>query len=603
MTTSFGYDANGNRTRLTDGRGNTTTYSFNAWNLPESTTEPITPQHPALGDRTWTTTYDAAGQEVTELLPGNVTRQRTYDGLGNLTAETGTGAAAATEPRSLTYDLDGRLTSAATTSGKAPNTYTYNARGQLLHAQGPSGETQYTYDADGAMTARTDAAGRTAYTYDPAGRLDAANDPLTGTQVRYEFDAAGRPTLERYARPGADGQFSVGAQRSYGYDDLGRLTSDTVTNTGTGAPVTGITYSYDDADHQTKKTTTGTAGASTNTYTYDLAGRMDSWTNGTSTIPYVWDKAGNLIQQGTTSAVYDARNRLETWGTDSYTYTARGTTDSVTTNGTTRTVTSDAFECTITNGPNTYTYGSLDRVLTAGGTAFTYDGGSNNLTTDNTTTYTRTPGGALLASTPKTNTALAQLAVTDQHTDLIASLSSDGTTVQASRAYDPFGKTTATTGTNPALGYQSGWTDDATGEVNMAARWYQPGTGNFTSRDTWQLEPTPSAQTNRYGYGSANPLSNVDPTGHMSLGTKTRTVFKRKGSGQVHTSARGVSTRGGWGFARSLFSRVSWASAIVDVFVADPVLVVAWAPRYPASLIFNLCGVGEEKWTSSLSVS
>ncbi|MFI8522751.1 LamG-like jellyroll fold domain-containing protein [Streptomyces sp. NPDC085481] len=517
ITISFGYDANGNRTRLTDGRGNTTTYTFNAWNLPESTIEPTTSQHPASGDRTWTTNYDAAGQPVTELLPGNVKRQRTYDGLGNLTAETGSGAAAATEPRSLTYDLDGRLTSAATTSGNAANAYTYNDRGQLLHAQGPSGETRYTYDADSAMTARTDAAGQTAYTYDTAGHLDAATDPLTGTQVRYEFDVAGRPTLEQYARPGADGQFTVGAQRSYGYDDLGRLNSDTITNTGTSTSVTGITYAYDDADHLTKKTTTGTAGAATNTYNYDLAGRMQSWTSGTTTVPYTWDKAGNLTQQGTTNAAYDARNRLETWGTDSYTYTARGTTQSVTENGSTRTVTSDAFERTITNGPSTYTYDSLDRVLTADGNSFTYDGGSNNLTTDNTTAFTRTPGGTLLASTPKTNPTLAQIAVTDQHTDVVAGLSSDGTSVQASRAYDPFGKTTATTGTNPALGYQSGWTDNATGEVNMAARWYQPGTGNFTARDTWQLDPSPSGQANRYAYGMGQPLNGIDPTGHRVI--------------------------------------------------------------------------------------
>ncbi|MET9652141.1 RHS repeat-associated core domain-containing protein [Streptomyces sp. NPDC006460] len=241
---------------------------------------------------------------------------------------------------------------------------------------------------------------------------------------------------------------------------------------------------------------------------------MDSWTSGITTVPYTWDKAGNLTRQGTTNADYDARNRLETWGTDTYTYTPRGTTQSVTKNGSTRTVTSDAFERTITNGTSTYAYDSLDRVLTAGGDSFTYDGGSNHLTTDNTTAYTRTPGGALLASAPQTNPALAQLAVTDQHTDLVAGLNPTGTAVQASRAYDPFGKTTATNGTNPAVGYQSGWTDTTTGEVNMASRWYQPGTGGFTSRDTWQIDPKPSVQANRYIYANAGPLNATDPTGH-----------------------------------------------------------------------------------------
>ncbi|MFJ9006315.1 RHS repeat-associated core domain-containing protein [Streptomyces canus] len=64
------------------------------------------------------------------------------------------------------------------------------------------------------------------------------------------------------------------------------------------------------------------------------------------------------------------------------------------------------------------------------------------------------------------------------------------------------------------MGYQSGYTDPTTGDVNMAARWYQPGTGTFGSRDTWQLDPTPSGQANRYGYGSGRALNGTDPSGH-----------------------------------------------------------------------------------------
>ncbi|RIH60600.1 hypothetical protein D3C59_18080 [Streptomyces sp. SHP22-7] len=48
-----------------------------------------------------------------------------------------------------------------------PNTYTYNDRGQLLAADGPSGTVRYTYDADGNMTERTDAKNTTSYGYGP----------------------------------------------------------------------------------------------------------------------------------------------------------------------------------------------------------------------------------------------------------------------------------------------------------------------------------------------------------------------------------------------------------------------------------------------------
>jgi large repetitive protein len=47
ITTSYGYDAAGNRTSVTDGNRNTTWTTYNAWNLPESVIEPAT------GSRRW----------------------------------------------------------------------------------------------------------------------------------------------------------------------------------------------------------------------------------------------------------------------------------------------------------------------------------------------------------------------------------------------------------------------------------------------------------------------------------------------------------------------------------------------------------------------
>ncbi|MFG3002242.1 RHS repeat-associated core domain-containing protein [Streptomyces sp. NPDC048340] len=487
------------------------------WGLPESTIEPATSQHWPEDVRTWTTAYDAAGKAVSELLPGNVKRQRTYDGLGRLTGETGSGTAVATRPRTLGYDLVGRMTKAGGAGALSENTYTYNDRGRLLTSDGPGGRSEYGYDADSLMTSRKDAAGTTTFTYDSTARLDTTTDPLTGTETRTDYDAAGRLSLEQYARKNGT-QYQVASKRAYTYDSLGRLTKDAVTRTA-GGEVQGQTYDYDLADQLVKKTTTGTTGAAANTYTYDQAGRMASWNDGTTNTPYEWDDAGNLTKRGNTTGTYDSRNRLETWGTETYAYSARGTEKTITETAdanATRQIQSDAFERTITNGASTFTYDSLDRVMTHNGAGFTYDGGSNNLVTDATTTYTRTPAGTLQATATTTQTGTARLAVTDQHTDLVASLAPDGTTLAASRAYDPFGKTTATDGTNPNLGYQSGWTDTTSGEINMAARWYQPSIGSFTSRDTWQLDPTTSAlNANRYTYTTGSPLNATDPTGHM----------------------------------------------------------------------------------------
>lgn len=95
-------------------------------------------------------------------------RRRTYDGLGRLIHETGTGAEAATTDRTLGYDLADRLTSVGSSEALNPNTYTYNDRGQLLTADGPAGAVNYAYDADGNMTHRSDDKNTTSYGYDSA---------------------------------------------------------------------------------------------------------------------------------------------------------------------------------------------------------------------------------------------------------------------------------------------------------------------------------------------------------------------------------------------------------------------------------------------------
>ncbi|MFJ3549189.1 LamG-like jellyroll fold domain-containing protein [Streptomyces sp. NPDC090114] len=556
ITTTFGYDAAGNRTRLTDGRGNTTVYTFNSWGLPESTIEPSTTAHPNAVDRTWTTVYDKAGQAVTELLPGGVKRERVYDGLGRLTHETGTGAESATTDRTLGYDLAGRLTSVGSSEPLNPNTYTYNDRGQLLTANGPAGEVSYTYDTDGNMTERTDAKNTTSYGYDSAGRLDWLWNQMTGADIWYEWDAVGRPVMEQYAiQPEGSTEWVESARRSYGYDSLGRLTDDIVTTPDEATDIATTTYAYNLDDRLTWKGTAGTAGAGEHVYGYDQAGRLTYWTGGDKTTHYQWDAAGNRVEAGLATSEYDERNRVLSDGTSTYQYTPRGTLSTVEKETDSRALTFDAFERKVKDGPSTFTYDSLDRVATNGTAEFRYDGGSNDLLGDGTTDYSRTPEGSLLASTDGTTT---QWSLTDQHTDLVAGLSVDGLEVTGSTAYDPFGTKTAAEGNMPAVGYQSGWTDPDSGDVNMAARWYQPGTGAFASRDTWQINASPSAQANRFGYANADPLNGTDPTGHVCACGGGATTFRMYGGsyGGTLRGGRGMNTAPKGGISRNWSARI-----------------------------------------------
>ena len=85
-------------------------------------------------------------------------------------------------------------------------------------------------------------------------------------------------------------------------------------------------------------------------------------------------------------------------------------------------------------------------------------------------------------------------------------------------ATSPLGAVLSTTGMSGKLGYQSGWTDAANGRVHMGARWYDPAAGQFTSRDTAHVNPDPdSAAASPFAYTGDDPLTAIDPTGHLAL--------------------------------------------------------------------------------------
>ncbi|MFN8036450.1 MAG: DNRLRE domain-containing protein [Acidimicrobiia bacterium] len=217
ITTSIGYDTAGNPTRTTDGRNNNVITSYTPWNTELSRIEPATTAYPNASDRTFTTTYDAGGLPVRIDEPGGLARARTYDEMGNLSSETGSGATTAT--RTLGYDLDGRITSAGHPS--ATEQFTYDDRGLVTAATGGAGSSSFAYDADGRLTSRTDAAGTATFGWDPRGLLSSATDPITGTTQRYAYDAAGQPATLNYG--------TNAAARTYGFDELGRLSSEAVT--------------------------------------------------------------------------------------------------------------------------------------------------------------------------------------------------------------------------------------------------------------------------------------------------------------------------------------------------------------------------------------
>ena len=87
----------------------------------------------------------------------------------------------------------------------------------------------------------------------------------------------------------------------------------------------------------------------------------------------------------------------------------------------------------------------------------------------------------------------------------------NGATI-GSATYDPYGSPTAMTGQRSQFGY-AGEYMDPTGLIYLRARWYDPATGQFLTRD-----PLVAVSSDPYGYAGNSPVNNTDPTGLICFG-------------------------------------------------------------------------------------
>jgi RHS repeat-associated protein len=374
QTTTFGYDANGNRTSITDPLGRVTTYAYDALNRVVAETDPLA----------GSTGYS-------------------YDALDHLLA--------VTDPANLT------------------TTYTYNGFGDRLQETSPNtGTTTYTYDSAGNRMTRTDANGITATSsYDALNRLTGIKYPGTASDVTYTYDQ-GTYGLGRLTQLG-DSQTST----DFAYSPTGAVLSQTLKETASGLTQGTIAYQYDAADlitritynalHQVNyaravngqvQTITKTTGGGpvetlasdiqyqpfgplqSLTYgnglvwtrSFDLDGRLTGQTTGTlQSLAYAYDPVGNLtgLTDGLNSANnqtfgYDALDRLVSasgaYGTLTYTYDATGNRQSEIHDANTTDyqylLTDQRLQAQTGAVNKTYAYDAAGHTLQAGSTEFVY---------------------------------------------------------------------------------------------------------------------------------------------------------------------------------------------------------------------------------------
>jgi RHS repeat-associated protein len=539
-----GYDPGGNLVSVTDALGNVTRYQYGDSNERVAITD-------ARGNVT-RFGYDAQGHLVQTTQPDGETDGSTYDSAGQLASTTnGDG-----QTIHFGYDVRGRLTFRTLPDG-SQETYTYTSDGLLSSVRDANGTTRYdydpvtrllvrvtqpdgryvryAYDARGDRTLMADGMGAglpediTQYAYDALGRLVQVTDPQGGV-TGYGYDADGNPTTTTLPN---------GVTETDTYDTLNRLITVVAKDAG-GTTISSFSYTLDMNGNRTAEVD---ADGSRHVYTYDALNRVtseDHFDSGGVSMGaevYSYDALGDVMARtgsllGGATFNYNGDNQLVSGAGSTYIYDGAGNLLSVTDSA---------------GNVRRYAYDARGRLISSqapdgGITSYTYDfqgvrqsqqgpGGLVKYLVD----AASGPGSAqVLRESDATGATLRTyvigrglLSFTEGRnvryylTDGLGStrlLTDRAGAVTDTYLYSAYGVLLGRTGSsaNPFL-FAGQQQDGASGLLYMRARYYDPATGRFLSRDPFAgLDQLPLS-LNKYLYALANPINDADPSGNTTL--------------------------------------------------------------------------------------
>ncbi len=516
---TYTYDAFGRVATETDGRGNTTTYGYDA------------------DDRNTSTAFSDGTATVTNV----------YDDNGNQTSQT-----SATGTITNTYDQRNRLVSTANTAGGGTVSYGYDLAGNTAQVTDSTGTVSHTFDASEVLTATTyptsSGTAKQIYLTDPQGRrtdtwLGADTSAMPGVapsswsaHQKLSYDKSGKVTRVQAWASNEDPQLVFDTDYCY----MATTTAPTCTVSSANDRtklqwakdnITGqvTTYAYKNSDgtpskHLTGITQTGGTNPTNWTYTYDAAGnRTEAKATNATTSAVISDQklTYNAAAQITTDGyTYDGTGNLTAAPGETYTYNGAQQLTSSTKNGTTT-----SYE---------YAGGDMNKLLTQstdGSAEYDYTYGTTDqngvpviATREQVGTGT---GTASVLSDPVTGQPL-DLRTSDNVTSLYVldgignpttSIADTGK-IAYQVTYDAYGVETVTKGRtslpwqqNP-YGYKTGLRSGSSdaGLTKFGYRWQSAGTGQWIERDTLDapLDPT---NANRYAFVGCDPINGSDPTG------------------------------------------------------------------------------------------
>lgn len=516
---NFTYDPYGRLATETNGRGITTTYTYDVLDRVTGIDYSGTTPNPDVSY-----TYDSAGRLATRTDPAGTTTS-TYDQVSNLLTRVNT-----FDNKTITYGYDKGARLARVTDGRGYTTYAYDTAGALTAMEYNQGAgratTRFAVDEKGRRTdtwmqtndTNTIWAAHSHTDYDASGRpsriIGERNAPSSGggaptveVDLTYCY-AAGSTHPTCSTTPTDDRSFVqwrannlTGQVTTYTYNTATHLTGAAMT-AGTkadGTPLPAVTYAYTYDARGNRTTASSTTGGVTTTQT-----RTHNPANQLTTPGFTYDGAGNLTADPTAGTVtYSAGDQMATvtrnGATYDYTYAGTGN--------------NELLRHEVGASTYAYTYG---REAANGRPVIE----QVHLGTTQSAYLDNDPTGQPIQL--RTSTGQALLYIYDGLGSPAALLTSFDTSA-FQYSFDPYGVATLeqSSGGNgvaqtPFL-YTGGLHDRTTGWIKNGARYYTPGEGRWTQRDTLDAPLDPN-NANRYAYAGCNPVNYVDPRGQATCG-------------------------------------------------------------------------------------
>ena len=541
IKTRYQYDAKENVTRETDSEGNYRTYVYDGRDRKVAAN-----YFDKSGKQTLKTTYEYdISDNVTLMCDYTVENGKeillrytkySYDSLKRLVGMAELDGPAVPTAEEIekhmlryTYDIDDNLTAIdyPDTGSKVKGLrFTYNQHKWLTAVHADTGGLldekvrDYVYGNDGKLLQIKDYKGvlsgglgyiQRDYTYDaferPTGMeyKDSDNFSAARESYAYTYDKNNNILTERIINGYPEkAEEKTDQLRAHTYDSLGRLTSTTITDNGSGK-AQNIAYEYDDAGNRVKEIKDGIV----TDYDYNDFNQLASSqkTQGEEKLSektYAYDKNGNQLSE-TDKITGESR---------SMTYDAAGSLGRLVVKK------GNTIELTQENLYN----GNGQRIQKTEAdrtTRYYYQGSSVLYTRDGMNALTSQnllgTGDNVIATTRGAGDAESYYIYNKDVRESTSNVLDDCGQSQVSYEYDDFGETKVKGNQDfyNEICYTGGIHDASTGLYYLNARYYDPENANFLSQDTYRGEKDDPESLNLYAYCNNNPASYTDPTGHF----------------------------------------------------------------------------------------